>query len=65
MPGRLRIVILPIAVVLELVLLASGWTLALVSPVRAMRFTHWAESRLPSLGWYFGRSPDQTQVRKH
>ncbi len=65
MPGQLRIVLLPFAVALELVLLASGWTLALVSPVRAMRLSHWAQSRLPSLGWYVGRSPDHAQERKH
>lgn len=65
MKGRLRIVLLPIAVALELVLLASGWILALMSPAKAIRLSHWAESRLPSLGWYVGRSPDQAQERKH
>jgi len=65
MPGRLRIVLLPIAVLLELVLLASGWILALMSPAKAMCLSHWAESRLPSLGWYVGRSPVQVQERKH
>lgn len=65
MTGRLRIALLPIAAALELVLLASGWTLALVSPGKAMRLSHWAESSLPSLGWYVGRSPGQAQERKH
>lgn len=59
MPGQLRIVLLPFAVALELVLLASGCALALMSPAKAIRLSHWAESRLPSLGWYVGRSPDQ------
>lgn len=65
MKGRLRIVLLPIAVALELVLLASGWILALMCPAKAMRLSHWAESSLPSLSWYVGRSPDQAQERKH
>lgn len=54
MPRLIRLPLLPLAVMLELVLLALGWGLALASPPIAGRVVALAK-RLPGLAWYTGR----------
>ncbi|WP_427121595.1 hypothetical protein [Pseudomonas aeruginosa] len=54
MPRLIRLPLLPLAALLELVLLALGWWLALASPPLAGRVVALAK-RLPSSAWYTGR----------
>ena len=54
MPRLIRLPLLPLAALLELVLLALGWGLALASPPLAGRLVALA-NRLPDLAWYTGR----------
>lgn len=55
MVAIVRLPLLPCAIVVELVLLATGWILALANPAAAARLARWAEERLPSRDWYLGR----------
>jgi len=54
MPRLIRLPLLPLAALLELVLLALSWGLALASPPLAGRLVALAK-RLPDLAWYTGR----------
>lgn len=54
MPRLIRLPLLPLAALLELVLLALSWGLALASPPLAGRVVALAK-RLPSSAWYTGR----------
>lgn len=51
---RFRLLLLPLAAVAELLILASCWVLAVLSPARAELVMRWATSTLPSLHWYIG-----------
>ncbi len=55
MPKVCRLALLPIAVLIELLLLASAWLLALVSPSAAGVVVALAK-HLPEAGWYKGRA---------
>lgn len=52
---KLRIVLLPFAVVAEVTLLALGWLLAFASPKRAETLCGWVKARLPDPAWYCGK----------
>ncbi|WP_162962063.1 hypothetical protein [Pseudomonas aeruginosa] len=54
MPRMIRLLLLPFAALLELVLLALGWGLALAYPPLAGRIVELAK-RLPAPAWYTGR----------
>lgn len=51
---RWRLLLLPLAVIAEILILAACWVTAAVSPARAARMVHWATHRLPDLAWYRG-----------
>lgn len=51
----MRLPLLPVAIVVELALLACGWILALISPARAGKLVKWADQHVPGLDWYLGR----------
>ncbi|EMN3634460.1 hypothetical protein R3Q56_006704 [Pseudomonas aeruginosa] len=53
--SRLRLFLLPLALVVELTLLALAWMLAFVKPPAAEAVARWATTRLPSFSWYVGR----------
>lgn len=54
MPRVSRLLLLPFAALLELVLLALGWGLVLAYPRLAGRVASLAK-HLPALAWYTGR----------
>lgn len=57
---RCRLVVLPFAVLFELLLMALAWVLTLFSLDRASGICQWARVHLPSLDWYIsevGRQP--------
>lgn len=49
---RARVLLLPIAVVLEVVLLVVCWTLVLFAPRATTTIKDWAMKSLPSMDWY-------------
>ena len=51
---RLRIFLLPLAVVAELILLVGAGLLAWFDTKRSARITGWALAELPDMKWYFG-----------
>lgn len=56
MVAIVRLPLLPFAIVAELVLLATGWILALANPAAAARLVRWVGERFPGRDWYLGRS---------
>lgn len=51
---KLRLLLLPFAVIAELCVLAFCWIVALVRPKVAERMMYWATRTLPTLKWYIG-----------
>ena len=51
---RLRFLLIPFGVVLELVLFAACWAMLRINLVVGKRMTLWAESVLPDRCWYMG-----------
>lgn len=47
-----RALLLPVAMVLEVLLLAACWTFAAVAPKLATVIKDWAMRSLPSMDWY-------------
>ncbi len=52
----IRLPLLPLAIVVELALLALGWVLAFSWPVMGKRLMQWGQQHLPSMDWYLGRT---------
>lgn len=50
----MRIILLRPAIVLELLLLALGWVLAVACSRCALCVSSWASNNLPALDWYLG-----------
>lgn len=60
-----RIILLPLAVVVEFALLAVAFLLAPSKPDWASRITAFAKRKLPDLDWYFSsRSSSQPNARE-
>lgn len=55
----MRLILLLPAMVLELLLLALGWMLAVAYPRGAVCVTSWASKNLPALDWYLGAAQNQ------
>ena len=56
MTAIIRLLLLPLAIVLEIALLALGWVLAFSWPVMGKRLVQWSQLHLPSMDWYLGRT---------
>jgi hypothetical protein len=56
MHKALKLCVLPLAVVLELLLLVLVWMLATCMPPTAARLTAWAERTLPGADWYLSHN---------
>lgn len=52
---RARLLLLPLAMIGELLLLALSWMVAMINPRAAESIMHWAVKALPASEWYFGR----------
>lgn len=56
---RLRILLLIPMVLVELVLLALCWIVAIIHKPTAWRLTEWSIENLPAKDWYMGEQRDE------
>ncbi len=58
----MRLILLPPAMVFELLLLSLGWILAVAYPRGAVCVSSWASKNLPALDWYLGAAQKNQKV---